>query len=495
MALLEITKNETDRQKDICRKIKVHITNNSTKNKAQYFIMTFGCQQNENDTERIAGLLSNMGFHESDNYDNADIIFVNTCSVRENADDRLFGHLGILKNLKRDKPDLLIGICGCMIAQDIHVEKIKKSYPFVDMLFGPQDIYRLPEIIWHRLTDSKRVYEIGQQETLAEDVPIQRSRKYRALVSIMYGCNNFCTYCIVPYTRGRERSRHIDQILHELNQLAEEGYKEVLLLGQNVNSYGNDLRKDHSDYPDFADLLSKAAMIKGLNRIRFMTSHPKDISEKLLLTIGQNNSIEPHLHLPLQSGSNRILRLMNRHYTREQYLAIVEKARQYRPGITITTDLIVGFPGETEEDFLETLDLMRQIKFDSAFTFIYSRRIGTPAAELQDQVPEDIIKDRFKRMLELQNRHSFESNLMLEGKRLEVLIEGRSEGQSQILSGRTADNRLININVNDTGRIPAEYFSAEGLIDGDMMEGIMAMVRITKAKTFSLEGEMELLLK
>ncbi len=493
MALHKVTKSETERQKDFCRQIR-ELDNSFGLNSPRgnsYFIMTFGCQQNENDSERMSGLLKDMGYFEVSGYEDADLIFLNTCSVRENADDRLFGHLGILKNLKRDKPSLLVGICGCMMTQDIHVEKIKKSYPFVDMIFGPQDIYRLPEILWHRLTDSRRVYEVGSEDTLAEDIPIQRARKYRALVSIMFGCNNFCTYCIVPYTRGRERSRDFDQVMLELKQLVEEGYKEVMFLGQNVNSYGQDLRKERPDHPDFADLMEAAAQIPGLRRIRFMTSHPKDISDKLIDIIGRYENIEPHLHLPLQSGSNSILRRMNRHYTREQYLEIVSKARAARPGITFTTDLIVGFPGETDQDFEDTLDLMRQVRYSSAFTFIYSKRTGTPAANYDEQVDSAVIKERFKRLLELQNEHSLASNMEIEGKTVEILLEGRSEGDPAILSGRTADSRLVNLRVHDLTMIPADLLGSDGQLDGSLLEGYMALVRITKAKTFSLEGELE----
>ena len=493
MALHKVTTSETERQKDFCRQIS-ELDNSYGLNSprgSSYFIMTFGCQQNENDSERMAGLLKEMGYFEASGYEDADLIFLNTCSVRENADDRLFGHLGILKNLRRDKPSLLVGICGCMMTQDVHVEKIKKSYPFVDMLFGPQDIYRLPEILWHRLTDSRRVYEVGSDDTLAEDIPIQRARKHRALVSIMFGCNNFCTYCIVPYTRGRERSREFDQVILELRQLAEEGYKEVMLLGQNVNSYGQDIRKERSEHPDFADLMEAAAQIEGLRRIRFMTSHPKDISDKLIDVIGRYQSIEPHLHLPLQSGSNSILQRMNRHYTREQYLEIVDKARASRPGITFTTDLIVGFPGETDQDFEDTLDLMRQVRFSSAFTFIYSKRTGTPAAKYEEQVDPAVVKERFKRLLDLQNEHSLASNLEIEGKTVEILLEGRSEGDPEILSGRTADSRLVNLRVHDLEMIPEHLLGSDGQLDGSLLEGHMALVRITKAKTFSLEGELE----
>ena len=456
----------------------------------RYHIITFGCQQNENDSERIAGLLDSMGYMPAQEAREADLILLNTCSVRENADDRLFGHLGMVKNLRRDKPELLVGLCGCMMMQDEHVQKVRQSYPFVDIVFGPQDIYRLPELLFHRLTDTRRVYEIGEADTLAEGLPVHRARKFRALVSIMYGCNNFCTYCIVPYTRGRERSRSFGSILHEVRELAAAGYKEIMLLGQNVNSYGQDLRQNQPDQPDFAQLLAACAAIPGIRRIRFMTSHPKDISDELLAVIGRYDVIEPHLHLPLQSGSNAILKAMNRHYTREQYLAIVRKARALRPGLTISTDLIVGFPGETEADFADTLDLMQQVRFDAAFTFQYSKRTGTPAASMADQVSDAVVRERFGRMLALQNSHSLASNQALADSLQSILIEGRSEGDPTVLSGRTADNRLVNCRVPNLELLPPEALDPAGHLDGEALEGRMATVRITRAKTFSLEAEL-----
>lgn len=456
----------------------------------RYHIMTFGCQQNENDSERIAGLLDEMGYLPAEEARAADIILLNTCSVRENADDRLFGHLGMVKNLRRDKPDMLVGLCGCMMTQDEHVAKVRQSYPFVDLVFGPQDIYRLPELLYHRLTDTRRVYEVGEADTLAEGLPVHRARRFRALVSIMFGCNNFCTYCIVPYTRGRERSRTLDSILTEIRQLAADGYKEIMLLGQNVNSYGQDLRQTNPGQANFAQLLAACAAVPGIRRIRFMTSHPKDISDELLTVIGSHDVIEPHLHLPLQSGSNAVLKAMNRHYTREQYRTIVEKARALRPGLTISTDLIVGFPGETEADFADTLELMATIRFDAAFTFQYSKRTGTPAATMADQVPDDVVKDRFGRMLTLQNCHSLTSNEALTGTTQTILIEGRSEGDPQVLTGRTADNRLVNCRVTSLAEVPSSAIDSDGQLAGDRLEGRMAAVRITRAKTFSLEAEL-----
>lgn len=462
----------------------------------RYFIQTYGCQLNENDSEQIAGQLDRMGYIPAGEMREADLLILNTCSVRENADDRLFGNLGIVKNMRRDKPDLVVAVCGCMMKQDEHVARIRRSYPFVNIVFGPQDVYRLPELLYTHLSERRRVFEVGADDTIAEGLPIHRARKFRALVSIMFGCNNFCTYCIVPYTRGRERSRHAADILAEIRQLADSGYKEVMLLGQNVNSYGQDLPPEElTGQPgNFADLLEAVAGIRGLRRIRFMTSHPKDISDRLLEVIGLYENIEPHLHLPLQSGSNRILKLMNRHYTREQYLEIINKARQLRPGLAITTDLIVGFPGETEEDFADTLDLMDKVRFDSAFTFQYSRRSGTPAARMTEQVPPDVVRERFERLLAMQNSHSLAANQVMIGQTAEILIEGISDTADDILSGRTASGKLINLTIPPSVQLPAAARLESGLPDGTFLEGQLAMVRLIKAKTFSIEGEMERLL-
>lgn len=460
----------------------------------KYYIHTYGCQLNENDSERLSGLLDQMGYIPANDFKEADLIILNTCSVRENADDRLFGNLGLIKNLRRDKPGLIVALCGCMMKQDEHVARVRRSFSFVDIIFGPQDIYRLPELLYHRLTDQRRVYEVGTEDIVAEGLPISRGRRFRALCSIMYGCDNFCTYCIVPYTRGRERSRQAGKILSELQELASSGYKEVMLLGQNVNSYGRDLVKKGEESPDFTGLLAAAAQIEGLRRIRFMTSHPKDIPDRLLQTMADYPVIEPHLHLPLQSGSDRLLQLMNRHYTSRQYQEIIAKARHLIPGLTVSTDLIVGFPGETEEDFAQTLAVMEAVRFDSAFTFQYSKRTGTPAAGMDGQIPPEIVKERFGRLVDLQNSHSLASNRQVEGQTAEILIEGCSEGDDQILSGRTASNRLVNFTVPEPGQLPAKYRRPDGLADGDALEGCLANVRLVRAKTFSIEGEMESLL-
>ncbi len=440
-----------------------------------YWLHTYGCQLNENDSEKIAGLLEEMGYQPTSSAPEADLILLNTCSVRENATDRLFGNLGGLSHLRRAKPDLIVAICGCMTKQEENVEKIGRSFSFVDLVFGPQDIHRLPQLLYQRLVEGKKQYLVGDEDTVVEGLPVKRARHFRALCTIMYGCDNFCTYCIVPYTRGRERSRTPDDVLGELGQLVESGYREVMLLGQNVNSYGQD--QEFSQHKDFADLLAAAAKL-GFYRIRFMTSHPKDISDKLLRVMAENPVIEPHLHLPVQSGSNRILKQMNRKYNREQYLQIISKARTLMPDISITTDIIVGFPGETEADFADTLDLMQQVRFDSAFTFLYSKRSGTPAAQLPEQVDPAVMRERFERLLALQYEHSLTSNQKTLGRVLEVLVEGPSLKQKDVYSGRTGQNQLVNFTIEDHDR-------------PDQLEGRIARVLIKEAKTFSLGGVLE----
>jgi tRNA-2-methylthio-N6-dimethylallyladenosine synthase len=461
----------------------------------RYAIQTYGCQLNENDSEHLAGLLDEMGFIPAPSPREADLIILNTCSIRKNADDRLFGNLGQIKNLRRDRPDLIIAVCGCMMKQSEHVDRIDRSYSFVDLIFGPQDIYRLPEFLYGRLIEEKRVYAVSDEDLIIEGLPIHRARRFRALVSIMFGCNNFCTYCVVPYTRGRERSRSGQEILGELKQLADEGYKEVMLLGQNVNSYGQDFPAGAEAPADFAQLLAAAAGLQSFSRIRFMTSHPKDISDQLLRVMAENPSIERHLHLPLQSGSDRILDLMNRHYTQAHYLDIAAKARALIPGLTLSTDLIVGFPSETEEDFQETLNVMQSVRFDSAFTFQFSPRTGTPAAKMADQIPADIVSERFQRLVDLQNNHSLTSNQRVVGSVELLLIEGSSSTDDMVLTGRTADNRLVNFTVPDLSGLPADLLREDGQLNGEALEGRMARVRLTNARTFSLTGIMETLEK
>lgn len=451
----------------------------------KYYIRTFGCQQNEADSEIMAGIVEKIGFEPVDSYASADLVLINTCSVRENADERFYGHLGSIKRYAGAKGELILGVCGCMTAQDFHVERIKRSFRYVDFLLQPDQISFLLDFIEEGLKGKDTYYNQEKSARFHEDMPIARQRRYRALVSIMYGCNNFCSYCIVPYARGRERSRLAEDILLEIRDIAESGTPEIMLLGQNVNAWGKDLEPKAEGQPTFAQLLEQAAGIEGIHRIRFMTSHPKDLSAELIDTIGRIEKIEPHVHLPLQSGSNRILTRMNRKYTREDYLEIVRQLRLARPDITISTDIIVGFPGEEEEDFNDTIDIMEQVRFDSAFTFIYSPRVGTPAAAWYDPEGREAVQERFERLVDLQNEHSLDSNLKMVGKVLEVLCEGESSADSKILSGRTADNRLVNFSPL---KVPETDDEAEESMRLSR-EGEFISVRITNAKTFSLEGE------
>lgn len=447
-----------------------------------YLIKTYGCQLNESDSEKLSGYLEEMGLAES-NDDKADVVFFNTCSIRENADDRLFGNLGVYKSIKRENKDMIIAVCGCMMKVEKNVEKIKKSYPFVDLVFDPQQLHLMPLLLKKSLSSKKLAVDIDNIDYIADDnrMPIARKRKFRALVPIMYGCNNFCTFCIVPYARGRERSRDFDEIINQMKTLAKEGYKEVMLLGQNVNSYGKDLGENRS----FPDLLEACAQIEGFSRIRFMTSHPKDLSDRVIDIMAKYNSIETHLHLPCQSGSDAVLKRMNRHYTREQFLRTAKLFREKVPEGAISTDIIVGFPGETDQDFEDTLSLVRECRFDSAFTFQYSKRPGTKAAEFEDQVPQDVVTERFSRLLDLQNELVFESNKNLVGKTMEILIEGESNTAPDILTGRTKCNHLVNFT------IPSELGIS---LKPDELEGKLGMVKITAAKPYSVEGVLECLI-
>lgn len=434
----------------------------------RYHITTFGCQMNEHDSEKLAGMLENMGYMESNTIDKADVIILNTCSVRENADLRFFGNLGRLKHLKKENPNLIVGVCGCMMQQPHIVETIKKKYSFVDMVFGTHNLHEFPEMIAESLCSKEmNVHVWDKHGKIIENLPVKRRYDTKAFINVMYGCNNFCTYCIVPYTRGRERSREPDDILKEVRILAENGTKEVMLLGQNVNSYGRTLEKKMN----FAELLYRINEIPYLERIRFMTSHPKDLSDKLIEAIRDCEKICDHIHLPVQSGSTRILKLMNRQYTKEHYLNLTEKLRKARKGIAVSTDIIVGFPGETEEDFNETMDLIRKVQYDSAFTFLYSPRKGTPAEKYEDLVDSETKHKWFDKLVKELNIISHKKNLTYEGMVVDILVEGKSKTDEAKLSGRTSTNKLVNF-----------LGSAE--------EGDIVTVKITKAKTFSLEGEM-----
>ena len=435
----------------------------------RYNIETFGCQMNENDSERLSGMLSEMGYSECAKRADSDLIIFNTCCVRENAEQKVYGHLGALKKLKDINPNLKIAICGCMMQQKEVVEHIKKVYRHVDIIFGTHNLYKLPELLSNAMNSGKTIIDVWESTgSIAENMPIIRRENLKAWVTIMYGCNNFCTYCIVPYVRGRERSRSLEDIKNEVSKLAEDGCKEITLLGQNVNSYGNDL----DDNISFAMLLRELNEIEGIERIRFMTSHPKDLSDELIAAMRDCDSVCEHLHLPVQSGSTKILDEMNRKYTKEQYLELVSRIKEQIPDISMSTDIIVGFPGETEEDFAETLDVVSKARFDMAYTFLYSKRTGTPAAKNPDQVPEDTKKERFDRLLELQNSISREINDELLGKEVEVLVEGLSKSSKTTYTGRTRGNKIVNLK----GR--------EDLV------GKLVKVKIETVQTWSLLGKL-----
>ena len=404
-----------------------------------YFIQTFGCQMNAKDSEKFAGILEEIGYVATDGED-ADFVLYNTCTVRENANLKVYGRLGVLKTKKKKNPEMLIAVCGCMMQEEEVREKIRQSYPYVDIVFGTHNIYKLAELVYDRLSSQKRVIDVFDEATMiVEDLPQHRKYSFKAGVNIMFGCNNFCSYCKVPYVRGRERSRKAEDILNEIKDLAADGVKEIMLLGQNVNSYGKTLEEPIS----FAALLKEAEKIEGIERIRFMTSHPKDLSDELIEVLKNSKKVCNHLHLPLQSGSSKILKDMNRHYTKEDYLSLVEKIKTANPDIALTTDIIVGFPGETEEDFEETIDVVRKVKFDSAFTFIYSKRSGTPAAKMENQIPEDVVKSRFDRLLSEVQNISSEIVKRYEGKTLPVLVEQVNEQDSSLVTGRLSNNTVV----------------------------------------------------
>ncbi len=430
---------------------------------------TYGCQQNENDTERIRGMLFEAGYEFTDVTENADVVIYNTCAVRENAESRIYGRLGILKHIKKSRPDMLIGLCGCMVQQEHISEKIKEKYKHVDMVFGTHALYRFAELLYTALTERRRVFSTESENgAVAEDIPILREDDSKAWVSIMYGCNNFCSYCIVPYVRGRERSRRSADIINEIKQLTDRGVTEISLLGQNVNSYGKDL----DEGVDFSDLLRMINDIESVKRIRFMTSHPKDFGEKLIETMKSCKKICRQMHLPFQAGSNKVLHDMNRKYTKEEYLEKIARLKEAIPDIALSTDVIVGYPTETCEDFEDTLDVLRKVEFDSLYSFIYSRREGTPAAKLDFVLTEAQIHENFNRLLEVQNEISKRKNDAYVGRVEEVLVDGVSKNNSGMLSGRTDSYKIVN-------------FSGDASLTGKYVK-----VRITEAHTWSLNGEL-----
>jgi len=418
----------------------------------QYQIITFGCQMNEHDSEVIAAMLEKMGYQQVEDSAKADVIVVNTCCVRETAENKVFGLLGRLRKFKEYNPNLIIAMGGCMSQQEGMGKRIRERFRHVDIVFGTHNIQKLPELIAQVTEKRRQVIEVwSSAPEEMEDIPERRVSGPRAWVCIMYGCNNFCTYCIVPYVRGRERSRNPGDIVGEIKRLVNRGVKEVTLLGQNVNSYGKDLKQDI----DFSDLLVMLNDIKGLERVRFMTSHPRDFTNKLIDTLSETKKVCEHIHLPVQSGSSTILKAMNRGYTREQYLELVDKINAAIPGVSLTTDIIVGFPGETDQDFRDTVDLVQRVKFDGAFIFIYNKRSGTPAAKMVNQVPDDVKSKRIQELIALQNEFTLQSNGGEVGKVHEVLVEGKSKTREDKLSGRTRTNKLVIFNGDEhlTGRL------------------------------------------
>jgi len=432
---------EPDRQYYFIAKCRQHIRQFSEKygRLPGACVVNFGCQMNARDSEKLRGILREIGYAEASE-EEADFVIYNTCTVRENANTRVYGRLGQLKPRKKKNPHMLIGLCGCMMQEQAAIEKLKKSYSFVDLIFGTHNIFKFAELLAARFETGERIIDIWQgTDQIVEDLPNERKYTFKSGVNIMFGCNNFCSYCIVPYVRGRERSRAPEAILREIHRLVADGVTEVMLLGQNVNSYGKTLDKPVS----FAELLREIEQVEGLRRIRFMTSHPKDLSDELIAAMADSKKICRHLHLPVQSGSTEILKRMNRRYTKEQYLELVNKLRAAVPGISLTTDIIVGFPGETEQDFEETLDVVRKVRYDSAFTFIYSKRTGTPAAAMEEQVPEKVISDRFNRLLEEVQITSSEVCAIHEGTVQEALVESVSDHDASMVTGRLDNNLLV----------------------------------------------------
>ncbi len=434
----------------------------------KFYSLAMGCQMNAHDSEKLEGMLDEMGYVRTDEETDADFIIYNTCCVRENAELKVYGKLGWLKHYKKENPDAVVALCGCMMQQDSVLQTIRQKYRHVDLVFGTFNLYKLPELMKTREESKSTVFDIWQEhQEVVEDLPSIRHFPYKASVNIMFGCNNFCSYCIVPYVRGRERSRNPEDILEEIKKLVADGVKEVMLLGQNVNSYGKTLENPIT----FAQFLRQVNEIEGLERIRFMTSHPKDMSDELIAAMKDCDKVCKNLHLPFQSGSSEILKKMNRHYTKEGYLELVRKVKEAMPDITLSTDIIVGFPGETEEDFLETLDVIRQVRYCTAFTFIYSKRTGTPAATMENQVPEDVVKERFGRMLDVLNPIVHEVTQEQVGKVLPVLVEECSKQDAGILTGRTEQNTLV-------------HFAGDATLIGQIVP-----VKITENKTFYVIGE------
>ena len=455
-------------QEQICARIFEQVTDGGRRPLAM--VDTYGCQQNEADSEKIRGYLAEMGYGFTQDEFQADVIVVNTCAVREHAEMRVLGNVGALNHTKKNKPEQIIAVCGCMVQQQHMAEKIKKSYPVVDLVFGPHELWRFPELLEQVMTRHKRVFATEDSSgAVAEGIPLRRDGTVKAWLSIMYGCNNFCSYCIVPYVRGRERSRLPEDIVREARELVEQGYKDITLLGQNVNSYGKDLDCG----VDFSDLLRMINNIPGDFLIRFMTSHPKDATEKLFQTMAECEKCAHHIHLPVQSGSDRILKVMNRNYDSAKYIRQVELARRYMPDLVITTDIIVGFPGETEEDFEDTIKLCEKVRYDAMFTFIYSKRVGTPAASMPDPYTREEKQKHFDRLMEVSNRISAEKHKEYEGKTFRVLVDGETGKDEYNLSSRTNGGRLVHLKGDPS------------------LVGQFVKVKITASNTWALYGEIE----
>ncbi len=465
--LLEAKKRSN---KEVLTKTEAYIIKNELKNLGQnkkYYIKTYGCQMNEHDTENIKAILEDMSFSETLEMNDADLILLNTCAIRENAHNKVFGMIGRIKNLKEKKPNIIVGLCGCMAQEEVVVDEILKKHNWLDIVFGTHNIYNLPNILANSLRKNKiEVDVVSCEGDIIENIPVKRDSKYKAWVNIMYGCDKFCTYCIVPYTRGKQRSRKPEHIINEVKELVEHGYKEITLLGQNVNAYGKDLDMDYR----MENLLSDVART-GIERIRFVTSHPWDFTDNMIETIRKYDNIMPYIHLPLQSGSSKILKLMGRRYTKESYLELYHKIKKALPYSSITTDIIVGFPCETETDFLETLDVVNKCQFDSAYTFIFSPRIGTPASKMDDNVTLDEKNERLQRLNGLINEYSKKANAWYLNKTVPVLIEGYSEKDNNKLMGYTDTMKLVNIigNADNIGKI--------------------VNVKINEVKTWSMDGE------
>lgn len=431
------------------------------------FVLTFGCQQNVADSEKLSGMALQMGYEITNTPEQADLILVNTCAIREHAEKRALSIVGQYKHLKEKKRDLIIGVCGCMVVQEHRREQLKKSYPYVDFVLGTSVLHRLPELLCRKLAEKRRIFGSEEEYAIAEEVPILRESHYRAWVSIMYGCNNFCSYCIVPYVRGRERSRAPQDVINEVRDLVARGYKDITLLGQNVNSYG----KGENHGVDFAELLERLDQIEGDFVLRFMTSHPKDANRRLVDVMASGKHIAHHFHLPLQSGSDAILAAMNRHYDRATYLSILDYMREKMPDIAVTSDIIVAFPGETEADFEDTLSMLRRARFDMIYSFIYSPRKGTPAAEMENQIPKEVASKRFDRLLALQEELSLESNAPLLHTEQRILCDGPSKTDAGMLSGRNGQNKIV-------------FFEDDGTPAGEWVN-----VKIDRVAPFALYGK------